>query len=71
MKQLKNLLRAAAVPLRCFPQTLVIFLFAFGGNAAAQQSDSIQPGRPFLLVAGSFDRNYVSRPDTRFSPVRI
>ncbi len=39
-----------------FPMAML--LLALGGNAIAQQSESGQPAKPFLLVEGWFDRNY-------------
>ncbi len=43
-----------------FAQMLAMLLLTFGGNAIAQQSESGQPAKPFLLVEGWWDRNYVS-----------
>lgn len=42
------------------PMAMMMICFASGSTAIAQQSESGQPARPFLLVEGEFDRKYVS-----------
>lgn len=39
---------------------MAMLLLAVGGKSMAQQGESSQPTKPFLLVEGEFDRNHVS-----------